>query len=291
MELKQLHDKQNEITSQREMEEFWPCSVGSSRLFFINLAVYLQGSYLISRMVCSYAGTWKLCLWDLGKPVCLHKYVQFCFRWCCGQSGTEFVGFGLVLHNRSCCAPQCLYSSHKHSLSCVAGVLASLGRASARLTATPSPHVNQLSGMHLGSGGGGAHSLSPGEAGFVSSALVFHLISSWLRSTLLSCSQQRLAALQLASFLATPGWAGSGCEHLLGAVWVVFVSVFVKSRSWRNPSLLFSRTLTPPPCIFQMHFWNRACSRELANHCPVTGRKWLLLFIYNANSEESSEVW
>lgn len=138
---------------------------------------------------------------------------------------------------------------------------ARIPRSSARLTATQSPHVNQLSGMHRGSGS--IQSLPPGEVGFVSSALVFRLISSWLRSALLSCSRQRLAALQLASFLATPGWAGPGWEHLLGTVWVAFVSVFVKSRSWRNPSLLFSRTLTPPPpCIFQMHFWKRACSEN-----------------------------
>lgn len=117
--------------------------------------------------------------------------------------------------------------------------------------------------MHRGSGRGTVHSLSPGEVGFVSSALAFHLISSWLRSALLPCRRrQRLAALQLPSLLATPGWAGPGCEHLLGAVWVAFVSVFVRPRSWRNPSLLFSRTLTPPPCIFQMHFWKRACSEN-----------------------------
>lgn len=122
---------------------------------------------------------------------------------------------------------------------------ASIPRSSARLTATQSLHVNQLSGMHRGSGS--IQSLPPGEVGFVSSALVFRLISSWLRSALLSCSRQRLAALQLASFLATTGWAGPGWEHLLGTVWVAFVSVFVKSRSWRNPSLLFSRTLPPPP--------------------------------------------
>lgn len=72
--------------------------------FFINLGVYLEGPYLISSMVCSSAGTWKptflLCLGDLGKPVCLRKYVRFCFRWCCGQTdsrwfiSTEDVGFG-----------------------------------------------------------------------------------------------------------------------------------------------------------------------------------------------------
>lgn len=147
--------------------------------------------------------------------------------------------------------------------------------------------------MHRGSGRGTVHSLSPGEVGFVSSALAFHLISSWLRSALLPCRRrQRLAALQLPSFLATPGWAGPGCEHLLGAVWVAFVSVFVRPRSWRNPSLLFSRTLTPPPPLYLSNaFLETSMLRELANHCPVTGRKWSLLFIYNANSEESSEVW
>lgn len=171
---------------------------------------------------------------------------------------------------------------------CSAGS-ASIPRSSARLTATQSPHVNQLSGMHRGSGS--VQSLPPGEVGFVSSALVFRLISSWLRSALLSCSRQRLAALQLASFLATPGWAGPGWEHLLGTVWVAFVSVFVKSRSWRNPTQPpFLQNLNPPLYLSNA-FLETSMLGELANHCPVTGRKCSLLFIYNANSEESSEVW
>lgn len=168
---------------------------------------------------------------------------------------------------------------------------ASIPRSSARLTATQSPHVNQPSGMHRGSGS--VQSLPSGEVGFVSSALVFRLISSWLRSALLSCSRQRLAALQLASFLATPGWAGPGWEHLLGTALGGVRQCFCQIKKLTASQPPFLQNLNPPlPSLYLSNaFLETSMLRELANHCPVTGRKWSPLFIYNANSEESSEVW
>lgn len=82
VKLKQLLDRKLMKTMfKREMEEvamiYSRCS-----LPVFNLAVYLGGSYLISSVIYSYVGIWKpifwLCLWSLGKPVSLGKYVQFC---------------------------------------------------------------------------------------------------------------------------------------------------------------------------------------------------------------------
>jgi hypothetical protein len=87
-------------------------------------------------------------------------------------------------------------------------------------------------------------SLFPGDACFASAAFMFHLTSS-VATEHTPPRQSCLAARQLASSLATLSWASPGSEHLLGAVWVAFVCVFFFSsqlRSWRNSSLLFSRS-------------------------------------------------
>lgn len=82
MKLKQLLDRKlMKAMIKREMEEV-AMLYSRPRFPVINLAVYLGGSYLISSSIYSYAGIWKpifwLCLWSLGKPVSLGKYVQFC---------------------------------------------------------------------------------------------------------------------------------------------------------------------------------------------------------------------
>lgn len=83
------------------------------------------------------------------------------------------------------------------------------------------------------------------------------LFSCW---ACLSRSRQRLAARQLASFLAMLGWASAGREHLLGGFSEWRLSGFLKlRRSWSNSSLLFPLNLSP--CIFQMHSWNEHAQR------------------------------
>lgn len=82
VKLKQLLDRKLMKTMfKREMEEVAMLH-SRCRLPVFNLAVYLGGSYLISSVIYSYAGIWKpifwLCLWSLGKPISLGKYVQFC---------------------------------------------------------------------------------------------------------------------------------------------------------------------------------------------------------------------
>lgn len=60
MKSKQLHIKQNEIMKMLSWRCFmlrgrwrsWPCSIVNCMFLFINLAVYLEGSYLISGMIC-----------------------------------------------------------------------------------------------------------------------------------------------------------------------------------------------------------------------------------------------
>ena len=90
---------------------------------------------------------------------------------------------------------------------------------------------------------------------------MFHLISFWLPSALLSSSRQRLAAQQLASLSARAGlsksWPRASAGGFLSGVCVCFLN-------WEEvEGIPASSCLAPkPPYSFQMLSWKRACSEN-----------------------------
>lgn len=130
---------------------------------------------------------------------------------------------------------------------------------------------------------------------FVSAALMFHLIS--FLATERTLQQQTASGFflyNLLHFLTMPGWARTGREHQLCPGEGGFRSGFCRCTFWGDGEVGGILAFFPPKNLSLGAFkciLATSMLRELANHCPVTGRKWSLLFIYNANSEVSPEVW
>lgn len=138
-------------------------------------------------------------------------------------------------------------------------------------------------------------SLFPGDVCHVSAALMFHLIS-FLATECTPLRQQAFGSTTCslsghAVLSKYRLWASAGGLPLC-RLYVLLFFFFLKKKNWEEvEGIPVSFCLAPKPLYLSNAFLETSMLRELANHCPVTGRKWSLLFIYNANSEVSPEVW